>query len=129
MSMEKIPFRVDLNRIVELLARQIYQSPLALLRENCQNAYDAILQRQYKGDVFEPEIHVTISTHEIIVADNGIGMTKSELINNYWHAGASGKNTAAARAAGVVGTFGIGAMANFGVATELWVETESAVYG
>ena len=32
-----------------------------------------------------------------------------------------------ARAAGVVGTFGIGAMANFGIADKLTVETESAI--
>ena len=43
--------------------------------------------------------------------------------------GRSGKNTDAARAAGVVGTFGIGAMANFGVADSLSVESESAETG
>src|SRR5712691_4233465 len=126
---EKIPFRVEINRIVELLAKQIYQSPLALLRENCQNAYDAILQRQYSGQVFEPLISVTVTSNEIVVRDDGIGMTKAELIDNYWRAGSSGKNTQEARAAGVIGTFGIGAMANFGIASELWVESESARTG
>ncbi len=126
---EKIPFRVEINRIVELLAKQIYQSPLALLRENCQNAYDAILQRQYLGQAFEPLITVAVTSNEIVVRDNGIGMTKTELIENYWRAGSSGKNTQEARAAGVIGTFGIGAMANFGIASELWVESESARTG
>ena len=56
-------------------------------------------------------------------------MTSEEIEANFWHAGKSGKNTAAARAAGVVGTFGIGALANFGVADALAVETESAVTG
>src|SRR6266487_5056906 len=123
---ERIPFHVELNRIIELLARQIYQSPLALLRENCQNAYDAILQRRYLGHSFDPEIEVAIAPTEIKVSDNGIGMTKDELIRHYWRAGSSGKNTPEARAAGVVGTFGIGAMANFGIASELTVVTESA---
>ena len=54
-------------------------------------------------------------------------MTPEEVRNNYWRAGNSGKNTEEARAAGVVGTFGIGAMANFGIASELIVETESAM--
>jgi molecular chaperone HtpG len=123
---ERVPFRVEIDRVVELLAGKIYQSPLALLRENCQNAYDAILQRIYLKQQFDPKISVEISSEEIIVTDNGIGMTKAEMINNYWHAGASGKNTPEARAAGVVGTFGIGAMANFGIAVELFVESESA---
>ena len=61
------------------------------------------------------------------MADNGIGMTGEEIETHFWYAGRSGKNTEAARAAGVVGTFGIGAMANFGVAEALSVESESAV--
>ncbi len=126
MPSERIPFHVELSRIIELLARQIYQSPLALLRENCQNAYDAVLQRRHLGQSFDPEIEVTITPTEVRVQDNGIGMTKDELIKHYWRAGSSGKNNPEARAAGVVGTFGIGAMANFGIASELTVITESA---
>jgi molecular chaperone HtpG len=56
---------------------------------------------------------------KVNVIDNGIGMTREELWQHYWRAGSSSKNTADARAAGVVGTFGIGAMANFGIAEEL----------
>jgi molecular chaperone HtpG len=122
---ESIPFHVDIQRIVQLLANQIYQSPLALLRENCQNAYDAILQRRYADSAFEPEIRISIDQHRIVVSDNGIGMSADEIKRNYWRAGASGKNNDAARAAGVVGTFGIGAMANFGIADAMTVETEN----
>jgi molecular chaperone HtpG len=121
-----IPFFVEINRIIELLAKQIYQSPLALLRENCQNAYDAILQRLYLRHDFHPRITVKVDPTQISVSDNGIGMTRDELIRHYWRAGASGKNNPEARAAGVVGTFGIGAMANFGIASELTVISESA---
>ena len=56
-------------------------------------------------------------------------MTQEDLRRHFWHAGASSKNTPEARAAGVVGTFGIGAMANFGIANELTVVTESAITG
>ena len=122
----KIAFKVEFSRILEILADQIYQSPLALLRENTQNAFDAILMREGK---FEPVIRVTMDHEQITVSDNGIGMTAQEIETNFWYAGKSGKNTAAARAAGVVGTFGIGAMSNFGVADELSVESESAITG
>ncbi|MGA7317146.1 MAG: hypothetical protein WBX22_24605 [Silvibacterium sp.] len=54
-------------------------------------------------------------------------MTSDDLRRHYWTAGSSSKNNEAARAAGVVGTFGIGAMANFGIADKLTVETESAI--
>ncbi len=120
---ERIPFHVEMNQIIELLARQIYQSPLALLRENCQNAYDAILQRKHLGQSFEPDISISISDREVSITDNGIGMTREDLVNHYWRAGSSGKNNPEARAAGVVGTFGIGAMANFGIASTLTVVT------
>lgn len=125
----KIAFKVEFSRILSLLADQIYQSPLALLRENTQNAFDAIRMRQALGHDFMPSIELSVTGTEITVADNGIGMTSAEIEENYWYAGRSGKNTAEAREAGVVGTFGIGAMANFGIADELMVESESAVDG
>ena len=126
---KKIAFKVEFSRILELLADQIYQSPLALLRENTQNAFDAVRMRQALDGEFEPMIQVTVDDEQIIVSDNGIGMTAQEIETHFWYAGKSGKNTDAARAAGVVGTFGIGAMANFGVADELSVESESALTG
>jgi len=126
---ERIPFQVDINRVIEVLATQIYPSPLALLRENTQNAFDAILVRRHSGESFEPRISIYITPDRVVVDDNGIGMTPGDLRRHYWSAGSSSKNTPDARAAGVVGTFGIGAMANFGVADVLEVETESKVSG
>jgi molecular chaperone HtpG len=126
---ERIPFQVEVSRIIEVLAKQIYQSPLALLRENSQNAFDAILLRQYRDPAFTPQLDIRITPSEIEIRDNGIGMSPSDLREHYWHAGSSSKNTAEAREAGVVGTFGIGAMANFGIADELRIETESAITG
>ena len=121
-----IPYHVEINRIIELLAAQIYQSPLALLRENCQNAFDAVLERiWWDPDFVSPEIRVEIAPGRIQVSDNGIGMSPADLESHYWRAGSSGKNNPESRAAGVVGTFGIGAMANFGVASELIITTES----
>lgn len=126
---DAIPFSVDISRMIELLAAQIYPSPFALLRENVQNAFDAIMVRKHRGDVFDPLIEVTIEPLLIRVTDNGIGMSKQELKDHFWRAGSSSKNTDDARAAGVVGTFGIGAMANFGIADQLEVVSESAASG
>jgi molecular chaperone HtpG len=126
-STERIPFQVDVSRIIEVLARQIYQTPLALLRENTQNAFDAILLRRHLANGFDPRIDIRIDPQEIKISDNGVGMTRDDLRSHFWRAGSSSKNTPEARAAGVVGTFGIGAMANFGIAEALIVETESAI--
>ena len=124
---EKIKFKIKLDRVLEVLCSQIYDSPLALLRENVQNAYDAILMRRHvdKSDAYKPRIDITIGDKELIINDNGIGMNSESLKKNFWTAGSSGKNNSEAIAAGVVGTFGIGAMANFGVCSELKVITRA----
>ena len=57
------------------------------------------------------------------MSDDGIGMSDEVLKNNFWKAGSSGKKSDLAQRSGVIGTFGIGAMANFGVCTFLQVET------
>lgn len=123
MNKEMINFQVQADRVLALLSNEIYDSSQALLRENVQNAYDAILMRQVIDNTFSPQINVTLSGHELRIRDNGIGMTRAVVENNFWKAGASGKNTEEARKAGVVGTFGIGAMANFGVCRHLKVIT------
>lgn len=127
MNTELIPFQIETERVIQLLAKQIYQSPLALLRENAQNAFDAIRQRFANDTNFQPRIDIQLVPDRITISDNGIGMTPEDLRQHYWTAGRSSKNNEAARAAGVVGTFGIGAMANFGIADVLTIETESAI--
>lgn len=120
-----IVFQVETNRILQILASEIYDSPLALLRENLQNAYDAVRMRFASAGTLTDggRIDIRIDNNEISISDNGIGMTEEVLRENFWKAGSSGKRSDDARRAGVVGTFGIGAMANFGVCTLLTVET------
>lgn len=115
-------FTIDTQRILKLLANDIYDSPYALLRENVQNAFDAILMRRQKEN-FEGKIDIVIQNGKISIEDDGIGMSADVIEQNFWKAGSSGKNNPEARKAGVVGTFGIGAMANFGICTELKIIT------
>ena len=122
-----IIFQVETTRILRILASEIYDSPLALIRENLQNAYDAVRMRfAPSGTLTEGgRIDIRVSDGEISIADNGIGMSEVVLRENFWKAGSSGKHSDSARRAGVVGTFGIGAMANFGVCSRLTVETRA----
>lgn len=122
---EGIVFQVDTQRILRLLSKEIYDSPLALLRENVQNAYDAVRMRFGSDGTLREggRIDLSVGGKEVRISDNGLGMNEATLRQNFWNAGSSGKRTDAARRAGVVGTFGIGAMANFGVCSRLTVET------
>lgn len=123
------PVRVDFERILETIAARIYDNQFAFLRENVQNAIDAVriqAQRDRKspGDAAY-EIRIEVSGNECRISDNGIGMTRDELQANFWTMGASGKNTPEAQAAGCIGTFGIGGFANFGVCETLEVTSRS----
>ena len=122
---ERIAFDVETERILQILSEEIYDSPKAFLRENVQNAYDAILMRctAQMLPIAERRIEITIEKERLTVQDDGIGMTDEVLKNNFWKAGSSGKKSELAQRSGVIGTFGIGAMANFGVCTALRVET------
>lgn len=122
--MDSTTLNVNFKNILDIICKDIYDSPLSLLRENVQNAYDAILMRMAEEpDFIDGRIDISINGKEITISDNGIGMNYENLSKNYWSAGCSGKNNNIAKAAGVVGTFGIGAMANFGVCTQLSVTT------
>lgn len=123
--MSQIAFQVDTARVLEILSKQIYDSPFAMARENVQNAFDAVLMRANREGKAASDylIEITAAPDRIEIKDQGIGMSEHVLKENFWRAGSSGKNNDAARAAGVIGTFGIGAMANFGVCERLQVDT------
>lgn len=126
-SNERIAFDVETERVLQILSSEIYDSPKAFLRENVQNAYDAILMRCTAEDlpIAERKIEITVGNGKLSVQDDGIGMTEEILKNNFWKAGSSGKKSDLAQRSGVIGTFGIGAMANFGVCTALQVESRN----
>ena len=123
------PIEVDLERILPILAREIYTSPFAFLRENVQNAFDAIRMQRYRDDARsvsqEHHISVVLESDRLSISDTGIGMSREDLSRFFWSIGKSGKHTPEAKAAGVVGTFGIGGMANFGICSRLEVSTRT----
>lgn len=123
MTTQYVSMEFDAKQMIRLLGNDLYDSPLAMLRENIQNSYDAILERMRVDVDFMPSIDITINNNQIIIKDNGIGMNENILANNYWKAGNSSKNNPESIAAGVVGHFGIGALANFGVCTKLEIVT------
>ena len=126
---------IDFESVLRIISKQIYETPLAFIRENVQNSVDALRIQAYRENT-EPgdrryRIDITVEDKKIIVQDNGIGMSVSDLQNFFWTIGASGKRTREALAAGCVGTFGIGGFANFGVCDTLEVisQTDRAQHG
>ena len=124
---ERSSFKAGINfeSVLRIISKQIYETPLAFIRENVQNAVDAIRIQAHRdgigADDAQYRIDVTVQDKKITVRDNGVGMTAGDLENFFWTIGASGKRTQEALAAGCVGTFGIGGFANFGVCESLEV--------
>ena len=131
MTDEKSSFEagIDFESVLRIISKQVYETPLAFIRENVQNSVDAVrIQALRDGGLPEDEryrIDITVGDYEIVVRDNGIGMTADDLRNYFWTIGASGKRTQEAFAAGCVGTFGIGGFANFGVCGTLEVISQT----
>jgi molecular chaperone HtpG len=124
-----IKFSVETSRVLKILSSEIYDSPYALLRENLQNAYDAVLMRCKLQDIplSDGQIEITLDEKLLTISDNGIGMDETVLRSCFWTAGSSGKTGKLAKESGVIGTFGIGAMANFGVCSKLTVTTRPVI--
>jgi molecular chaperone HtpG len=123
------PAGIDFESVLRIISKQIYETPLAFIRENVQNAVDAIRIQAHRDSVGAEDgryrIDITVEDKKIVVRDNGVGMSENDLKNFFWTIGASGKRTQEALAAGCVGTFGIGGFANFGVCESLEVISQS----
>lgn len=87
-------FETETWRILELLTHSIYSNKEIFLRELISNASDAIDKARLKSltDVdflwndseFKITIEISKNNSSIIITDNGIGMTKEELISHLW---------------------------------------------
>jgi molecular chaperone HtpG len=90
-----IVFQVETTRILKIISNEIYDSPLALIRENLQNAYDAVRMRFAPSGALTDGGHIDIKIErgEISITDNGVGMSEAVLRENFWKAGSSGKHS------------------------------------
>ena len=122
---------IEFDSVLRAISKQIYETPHAFLRENVQNAIDAVrIQALRDGkDAGEPEylIDIHVDSKRVSVRDNGIGMSRTDLQGFFWTIGSSGKRSDEAREAGCVGMFGIGGFANFGVCDRLVVTSKDSV--
>ncbi|MDC0935216.1 ATP-binding protein [Pirellulales bacterium] len=124
-SGKSFPVGMVFKEVHKTISERVYESPMSFLRENVQNALDAIRMHAHAvgmgSDDASFEIAIIASGDQCSIRDNGIGMSWEDLRDFFWTIGASGKRTAEAKEAGCVGMFGIGGFANFGVCDVLTV--------
>ena len=121
---------LDFQHVLAAISKQIYETPYAFIRENVQNAIDAVRIQASRDKVSSSDtmygIEVTVDPQQCRIRDRGNGMSAADLRALFWTIGASGKRTEEAKRAGCVGKFGIGGFANFGVCTSLEVISQTA---
>lgn len=116
---------VQLSAVMALLGERMYSTDTVFIRENVQNAIDAmrLLCKRENMPIEKFTIQVRVKPDFVEIEDWGIGMAYQDIISYYWNVGSSSKNTPEAREAGCIGQFGIGGFANFGICSEVHIYT------
>src|SRR5208283_6144475 len=88
---QNFTFQAEIKQLLHLLSHSLYQSREIAIRELVSNASDALnklrliglLDAQYRDDApLEIVIRLDHELQEVAICDNGIGMTRDELVTN-----------------------------------------------
>jgi molecular chaperone HtpG len=122
-------FTVDLRGLVEILSHHLYRNERVYLRELVQNAHDAIQARAVLGHPVDGEIEIVPARgyEQLVVRDNGIGLTEDDMRSLLSIIGSTSKRSdVAAVRRQFLGQFGIGLLSCFLVADSIEVISRSA---
>ncbi len=137
-------FQAEVSRLLHLMVHSVYTEKDIFLRELISNASDACDKLRYEA-IAAPELiaedqrlAVTLSidkpARQLTIADNGIGMSEAELIDNLGTIARSGTRAFLDRLAaepqgtssGLIGQFGVGFYSAFMVADRIEVLSRRA---
>ena len=136
--MEKMQFKAESKRLLDLMINSIYTHQEIFLREIISNASDAMDKLAYtaltddKVGMNRNDFAITINRDRenriLTVSDNGIGMSRAELEENLGTIAKSGslafkKNMEEAEDIDIIGQFGVGFYSAFMVASSITVIT------
>ncbi len=140
---ETLGFQTEARQILHLMIHSIYSNKEIFLRELVSNASDACDKLRYEalknpslmeGDG-EPRIRIAVDEEAgtVTISDNGIGMSREEVIDNLGTIARSGTARFLESLSGdekkdaqLIGQFGVGFYSSFIVAAKVVVETRRA---
>jgi molecular chaperone HtpG len=146
----ELPFQAEVQKVLQLVIDSLYTHREVFLRELISNASDALDKARFLGltrdDVTHPEgeacidIRLDDDARTLTIEDNGIGMTREEVIHNLGTIARSGsleflkQNREAQKgdkgdSPDLIGQFGVGFYATFMVASRVDVKTRSMLPG
>ncbi len=132
-------FKKKKKKLLDLMVNSIYTHKDIFLRELISNASDAIDRRHYRSltedevdaaEAYEIDIHRDEDNRRLTIADNGIGLTEEELINNLGTIAESGSKAFLEKLeqqkdVELIGQFGVGFYSAFMVAEKVDILTRS----
>jgi len=143
MTTETMGFQTEAKQLLHLMIHSLYSNKEIFLRELISNASDAADKLRFEGlknsELFESDadLRVRIDVNEeaktITISDNGIGMSREEIIDNLGTIAKSGTSQFLQNLSGdekkdsqMIGQFGVGFYSAFIVADKVVVETRRA---
>ncbi len=142
-SRETLGFQTEVKELLQLMIHSLYSNREIFLRELISNASDACdklrFEALHNGSLFENDSDLKIAigydkeARTLTISDNGIGMSRDEVISNLGTIAKSGTREFFSQLSGdqqkdanLIGQFGVGFYSSFIVADKVTVLTRRA---
>jgi molecular chaperone HtpG len=139
---ETLGFQTEVRQLLKLMIHSLYSNKEIFLRELISNAsdaadklrFEALSQPELRGeDELAIRVELDKKERQLSVVDNGIGMSRQELVDNLGTIARSGTAEFLEKMTGdqqhdaqLIGQFGVGFYSSFIVADKVTVETRRA---
>ena len=140
---ETLGFQAEVKQLLQLMIHSLYSNKEIFLRELISNASDAADKLRFEGIAHpdwygdDPELKIKIELNKeartLTISDNGIGMSREEVISNLGTIARSGTKEFFTKLSGdqqkdaaLIGQFGVGFYSAFIVADRITVDTRRA---
>jgi len=143
---ETLEFKAEVSQVLDLVIRSLYSNKEIFLRELVSNASDAAEKLRFEALTDEglleddPQLRVRVEVNKdsgtVIVSDNGIGMSRQEVMETIGSIASSGTRHFIERLTGdqakdsaLIGQFGVGFYSAFVVADKVTILSRRAGLG
>lgn len=140
---ENMQFQTEVNQLLQLMIHSLYSNKEIFLRELVSNANDACDKLRFaslsddnlnEGDAeLKIQVEFDADKNTVTIRDNGIGMTRAEVIENIGTIAKSGTKEFLSKLTGdsakdsqMIGQFGVGFYSSFIVADSVTLKTRKA---